>query len=81
MTYSQSQGGGSLTPRETEIARLVASGLRNRAIADELQIEVVTVKNHLQRIMRKLDAKSRMDVMLFCLTRQASERIAVGDLP
>lgn len=82
MTVSQSQGGGALTPRELEVARLVASGMRNRDIAEALLIEVTTTKNHVSRIMAKLNAKSRMDVMLFCLTRQTlSERIAVGDLP
>lgn len=62
--------GGSLTPRETEIARLVAKGMRNGAIAAELQVAEVTVKNHLQRIMRKLEAESRMDVMLWVIGRE-----------
>lgn len=68
--------GGSLTPRETEIARLVAKGLRNGAIAAELQITEVTVKNHLQRIMRKLDAQSRMDVMLWVIGRERTRAVA-----
>lgn len=59
-----------LTPREIEIARLVAQGYRNGVIAAELQISVVTVKNHLQRIMRKLKAQSRMDVMLWVIDRE-----------
>ena len=81
MSHSQSQGGGSLTPRELEVARLVASGMRNRDIAEALRIELTTTKNHMARIMTKLGVKSRMDVMLVFLTRQASERIAVVDLP
>ena len=60
----------ALTPREQEVARLVAKGLRNGMIARELAIEVVTVKNHLQRIMRKIEAGSRMDVMLWVIGRE-----------
>jgi DNA-binding NarL/FixJ family response regulator len=71
MSHSQSQGGGSLTPRELEVARLVASGMRNRDIAEALQIELTTTKNHVARIMGKLNAQSRMDVMLWVLGRAA----------
>lgn len=71
MVYSQSQGGGSLTPRELEVARLVASGMRNRDIAEALRIELTTTKNHVARIMAKLNAQSRMDVMLWVLGRAA----------
>jgi DNA-binding NarL/FixJ family response regulator len=56
-----------LTPRELQIAGLVGKGLRNRDIAVALSISTVTVKNHLQRIFAKLNAESRMDVMLFVL--------------
>jgi DNA-binding NarL/FixJ family response regulator len=54
-----------LTARELEIARLVSLGQRNGAIALELGIATVTVKNHLQRVMRKLDLESRMQLMLW----------------
>lgn len=70
MSASESRIGGSLTPRETEIARLVASGMRNRAIAEALRITEVTVKNHLQRIMRKLEAENRTHVALWVIGRE-----------
>ena len=65
-----------LTPRELEVARLVTLGRRNRDIAAELGIQTVTVKNHLQRIMRKLDMASRMQVMLWVLEQERARAAA-----
>lgn len=49
----------SLTPRELEIVRRVARGLRNRTIAEELQISEGTVKIHLHNIYQKLEVNGR----------------------
>lgn len=65
-----------LTPRELEIARLVTLGRRNAAIAAELGIQTVTVKNHLARVMRKLDMASRMEVMLWVLEQERTRAAA-----
>lgn len=43
----------SLSPREREVAGLVATGLRNRDIAIALGITVATVKDHVHRILTK----------------------------
>ena len=51
-----------LTPREHEVALLVARGLSNRAIANELVISEKTVKNHVQRVLDKLSMRSRTQV-------------------
>lgn len=62
------QGGGrekSLTPRELEIVRMVASGLRNREIAGRLAITEGTVKIHLNNIYQKLDINGRLELALF----------------
>lgn len=48
-----------LTGREVEVVRLLARGLSNRAIADALFLTEATVKTHLVRIYRKLDAENR----------------------
>ena len=48
----------SLTSRERQVATLVASGLMNKQVANELSISEVTVKMHRARAMRKLSAKS-----------------------
>ena len=52
-----------LTPREIEIVRLVASGLRNKQIADKLAISEGTVKIHLHRSYEKLHVDSRMALL------------------
>jgi LuxR family maltose regulon positive regulatory protein len=48
-----------LTERELEVLRLIAAGLSNREIAQELVIAVSTVKSHINHIYGKLAAKSR----------------------
>lgn len=48
-----------LTPRELEVLQLLAEGLANRAIAQELAISEHTVKFHVNAIMSKLSAQSR----------------------
>ncbi|WP_194895629.1 helix-turn-helix transcriptional regulator [Catenulispora pinisilvae] len=55
----QSDVRGLLTRREQEIAALVATGRRSRAIAEELFLSHRTVETHLARIYRKLNVSSR----------------------
>jgi FixJ family two-component response regulator len=47
-----------LTPRERQVMALVASGLMNKQVANELSISEVTVKMHRGSVMRKLEARS-----------------------
>ena len=51
--------GRTLTPREREIAALIADGLSNKQIARRLSIEPATVKNHVHNILRKLGVSRR----------------------
>lgn len=51
-----------LTPRERQVAGLVASGLRNRDIAVALGISVATVKDHVHRILAKSGLDGRAAV-------------------
>jgi LuxR family transcriptional regulator, maltose regulon positive regulatory protein len=51
--------GEALSAREVEVLTHVARGRSNREIAEDLFISEVTVKSHLTRILRKLDATSR----------------------
>jgi DNA-binding NarL/FixJ family response regulator len=53
-----------LTPRELEIARAVACGLRNKEIAEKLKIAEGTVKIHLHVIYEKLNIDGRMALVL-----------------
>jgi predicted ATPase/DNA-binding CsgD family transcriptional regulator len=51
-----------LSDRELEVARLVASGLSNPAIAADLFVSVATVKTHVSHILRKLGLDSRVQL-------------------
>ena len=53
----------SLSPRETEIVRLVARGLPTKAIADDLGIRETTVKWHVAQLLRRYDARSRLHLI------------------
>ena len=53
---------GSLTPRELEIARLAATGMPDRDIADRLTISPRTVGNHLSAVYAKLGVEGRTEL-------------------
>jgi DNA-binding NarL/FixJ family response regulator len=53
-----------LTARETEVLELVAAGLSNKQIADELRISAHTVKFHVNAILGKLDVHSRTEAVV-----------------
>ncbi|MEU6996247.1 LuxR C-terminal-related transcriptional regulator [Streptomyces sp. NPDC046465] len=53
---------GALTPRQLQVALLVADGMTNRQIAHQLDIAEWTVVNHVRHVMRKLGCNSRVQV-------------------
>jgi DNA-binding NarL/FixJ family response regulator len=53
-----------LSPREREVALLVARGLTNKEVACELGLSEGTVKIHLHNIFAKLGAKSRYNLIV-----------------
>jgi DNA-binding NarL/FixJ family response regulator len=55
----------TLTPREIDIVKMMAEGLRNRAIGDRLGISEGTVKVHLHNIYEKLGLDGRLELMLY----------------
>ena len=61
---------GGLTPRELEIAALIAAGRRNKAIAAELVISPATVARHVANIMAKLDFRSRAQIAAWITGRR-----------
>jgi RNA polymerase sigma factor (sigma-70 family) len=53
-----------LTPREAEVLILIARGLSNGEIADELVLSQATVKTHVRRILSKLDVRDRVGAVV-----------------
>lgn len=58
-----------LTPRETEVLRLLDEGLSNKQIAKRLCIELPTVKNHVHNILEKLSVNRRGEAVAWLHTR------------
>ena len=56
-----------LTPREREVLTLIAEGLSNQEIAEQLVISVKTVDRHRENIMRKLNMHSRIDLVKYAI--------------
>ena len=65
--------GRELSPREREVARMLAEGRTNREIADGLFLSPRTVEQHVAKVLRKLGTRSRTDV--------ARKMPATGDAP
>jgi predicted ATPase/DNA-binding NarL/FixJ family response regulator len=61
-----------LTPRERQVAALVASGRTNRQIGRVLGISEKTAEVHMHNVMSKLDARSRAEVAAWAVTHQLS---------
>ena len=53
----------TLSPREVQIARLVADGATNKMIASTLDISLWTVSTHIRRVFAKLDVRSRAEMV------------------
>ncbi len=54
---------GALSPREQEVLRYVANGFTNQETADALSLSVKTVEGYRARLMRKLGARGRVDLV------------------
>ncbi len=58
-----------LTPRETEVLRLMAAGLNNREVAAAFGTGEATVKSQVSRIMSKLGVRDRVRAVLRALEK------------
>ena len=59
LNAAKAAGGEALSEREMGVLRVMAEGLGNREIGERLFVSEATVKTHVQRILRKLDAATR----------------------
>jgi two-component system NarL family response regulator len=59
-----------LTARELEVLKLVARGMSNRDVADQLFISENTVKNHVRNILEKLHLHSRMEAVMYAVRKR-----------
>ncbi len=68
MPKKQNLRQGNLSPREREVLALVAQGLRNKEIGDNLSISPHTVKAHLRSILDKLHLRTRAEAAAWAAT-------------
>jgi transcriptional regulator EpsA len=62
--------GQPITRREAELLHWVREGMSNQQIAEQLGISALTVKNHVQKILRKLGAANRTQAVAMAMTRK-----------
>lgn len=65
--FEGQQNENSLSKRELEVLKLVATGMPNQAIADKLFISIRTVESHKNHIMQRLEIKSTVDLIKFAI--------------
>jgi DNA-binding NarL/FixJ family response regulator len=68
-----------LSKREEEIARLVAGGLSNHEVAQRLSLSQHTVKNYLFRVFEKTGVSTRIELVLYILSRGKRSESQVGE--
>lgn len=57
----------TLTPRESDVIKLIVKGLRYREIADDLGLSYETVKTYVGRIRKKLAVSSKTEIALWAV--------------
>lgn len=65
--------GGLMTPRERELARLLADGYSTKEAADVLNISPKTAETHRAAIMKKLNARNVTDIVKYCIRNHIIE--------
>lgn len=62
-----------LSPRELDVIRCLASGMSNRRIAEALELSEKTVKNHISRILAKLELDDRTQAALYAVRQGVAD--------
>ena len=68
-----------LTPREVQVLRLLAQGLDNAAIAQQLMVTRRTVQNHVSSIYGKLEVSTRTEAVLFAVRQGLVQLTSPGE--
>jgi DNA-binding NarL/FixJ family response regulator len=71
-------GAKVLTPREEEVVRLVADGMKNLEISHKLNVSEHTIRNYLFQIFEKLGVSSRVELVIYAFTCPAAEEPSGG---
>jgi len=66
--------GSDLGPRELQVLRLMATGIPNKALARELHLSLNTVRNHVQHVLYKLSAHSKLEAVATAVREGVIER-------
>ena len=63
-----------LSNREAEVTELVSKGLSNKEVANQLFVTEKTIKFHWQNIYKKMNVKSRAQLIVWCLPHMFSAK-------
>lgn len=70
-----------LSKREEEVVALVADGLTNRQISEQLKLSEHTVKNYLFKVFEKLGISTRVELVLYALSQNHRNEPAIDPVP
>jgi len=70
LQISNPEGMPLLTRREEEVVHLVADGLKNREIAQQLKVKEHSIRNYIYRIFEKLGVSSRVELILYVFSHR-----------
>ena len=75
MAHESGRAEDPLTPRERDVAALIAGGLSNKQIARQLVITERTVASHVEHILDKLGFASRTQIGIWAVGHQLAVRV------
>jgi DNA-binding NarL/FixJ family response regulator len=70
LQFNDADGMPLLTRREEDVVRLVADGLKNREIAQRLNVAEHSIRNYLYRIFEKLGVSTRVELVLYAFNQR-----------
>jgi DNA-binding NarL/FixJ family response regulator len=70
LEFNNTEGMPLLTRREEDVVRLLADGLKNREIAQKLEVTEHSIRNYLYRIFEKLGVSTRVELILYAFSQR-----------